>query len=103
MNTKTIEIPALSAPSADLSTGGTAHTQPATGTADLSNLFIVWYIPNRTIHSASRTFRMPTGEMGLAIARAKRHCECQNFRFLRVDPFVCDFDRLDNFMNERNV
>ena len=63
--------------------------------SDLDFLYIVWYIPSRATHSASRCFRCETTDLSKVIARAKRHCETQGFRFLRVDSFVCDLDRLD--------
>ena len=81
-------------------TSGT--TLPLAPTNPLEFLYIVWYIPSRSTSTASRVFHYESSDMQKVIARAKRHCECQSFRFLRVEQFVADLDKLDNFMLDKN-
>lgn len=77
-------------------------TLPLAPTNPLEFLYIVWYIPSRSTSTASRVFHYESSDMQKVIARAKRHCECQSFRFLRVEQFVADLDKLDNFMLDKN-
>ena len=79
-----------------------APTNPPAPTNPLEFLYIVWYIPSRATSTASRVFHYESSDMQKVIARAKRHCECQSFRFLRVEQFVADLDKLDNFMLDKN-
>lgn len=58
-------------------------------------IWVVWFIPNRATRTESRVFRFPSNEMPKVVARAKRHCDSQHARYIRVEPFLADLDKMD--------
>lgn len=63
---------------------------------------IVWtlYYIRGGPHTQTTHF-MLNGDLRAAYARAKRHCEVMNYRFVRVEPFLIDLDSAENFLNQQ--
>lgn len=63
--------------------------QPVTETKKI--MYVLHYRKGDNPHPMTKYFFI-NGDISVAMARARAHCDNMNFRFLRIDPFLSDLE-----------
>lgn len=54
-------------------------------------MYVLHYRKGDNPHPMTKYFFV-AGDISIAMARARAHCDNMNFRFLRIDPFLSDLE-----------
>ena len=65
-------------------------------------LYSLYYRQGNNPHPQFTFFYLPATDMQKVTARAKRHCEVMNYRFVYVRPAIVDLDKEENLLFQKD-